>query len=196
MRWPRFGRFGRRLTEEEAAVWERVAQTITPLEARAPGAEPAAPEAETTAPPPPLPKKVNGRVPPPRAVPAPPPTPPRALDRHGLDAGWDKRLLKGTISPDFTLDLHGSTLDQAHMRLDHGLTLALAQGARVVLLITGRARPHEGPADRGSQRGAIRAKYLDWLAHGSHAGAIAAVRGAHPRHGGAGAVYIILKRPR
>ncbi|MDH7976067.1 DNA mismatch repair protein MutS, partial [Sphingomonas sp. AR_OL41] len=26
--------------------------------------------------------------------------------------------------------------------------------------------------------------------------AIAAVRGAHPRHGGAGALYIVLRRPR
>jgi hypothetical protein len=64
----------------------------------------------------------------------------------------------------------------------------------VVLLITGRARPAPGPADRGSHRGVIRAKFLDWLVHGSHASRIAAVRAAHPRHGGAGAVYIILKR--
>jgi DNA-nicking Smr family endonuclease len=60
--------------------------------------------------PPPLP-------PPPSAAPAP-----RPLDRHGLDAGWDKRLAKGMVAPDFSLDLHGFTLDEAHARLDHGLT--------------------------------------------------------------------------
>ena len=65
--------------------------------------------------------------------------------------------------------------------------------ARVVLVITGRPRPAEA-ADRGGQRGAIRAKLIDWLAAGPHASRIAAVRGAHPRHGGAGAVYVVLKR--
>ncbi len=68
-------------------------------------------------------------------------------------------------------------------------------GARVVLVITGKPRPVEA-ADRGERRGAIRAKLLDWLAHGSHASRIASVRGAHRKHGGAGAVYVILKKAR
>ncbi len=115
---------------------------------------------------------------------------------HTLDATWDRKLAHGLVHPDFTLDLHGHSLDGAHARLDHGLTLALAQGARVVLLITGRPRPAEGIAGRGERRGAIRAKFLDWLAHGSHASRIAAIRPAHPRHGGAGAVYVVLRRGR
>ena len=68
-------------------------------------------------------------------------------------------------------------------------------GARLVLVIAGKPRPAEA-ADRGSARGAIRAKLLDWLAHGSHASRIAAVRGAHRKHGGAGAVYVVLRRPK
>ena len=63
----------------------------------------------------------------------------------------------------------------------------------MVLLITGRPRPTEA-ADRGERRGAIRAKVLDWLAAGPHASRIAAVRPAHRKHGGAGALYIILRR--
>lgn len=114
------------------------------------------------------------------------------LDRHGLDASWDRKLAQGHVAPDFTLDLHGHTLDAAHARLDHGLALALAQGARLVLLVTGRERPSE---DRRG-RGVIRRKFLDWLAAGPHASRIAAIRPAHPRHGGAGAVYIVLKRVR
>ena len=51
-------------------------------------------------------------------------------------------------------------------------------------------------ADRSSHRGAIRAKLIDWLAEGSYASRNATVRAAHRRHGGAGAVYVILKRPR
>jgi len=118
------------------------------------------------------------------------------LSRHGLDGGWDRRLAKGTAQPDFTLDLHGCTLDQAHARLDHGLTQALAHGARVVLLITGRSRADGDHAGRSDRRGAIRAKFLDWLQAGPHASRIAAIRPAHPRHGGAGAVYLVLRRGR
>ena len=135
--------------------------------------------------------------PPPSRVGDPPPPAgeerkPRPLDRLGLDASWDRKLSRGIVAPDFTLDLHGATLDAAHGRLEQGLTLALAQGARVVLLVTGRARPSE---DRGG-RGVIRRKFMDWLAAGPHASRIAAIRPAHPRHGGGGAVYIVLKRPR
>ncbi|MFM6931311.1 MAG: Smr/MutS family protein [Novosphingobium sp.] len=99
------------------------------------------------------------------------------------------------VAPDFTLDLHGHSLEAAHRRLDMGLAQAAALGARVVLVITGRPRPVEA-ADRGNNRGAIRAKVLDWLALGPHASNIAAVRGAHRRHGGAGALYVVLRRPR
>ena len=72
---------------------------------------------------------------------------------------------------------------------------AKAMGARVVLLIAGKPRPVDA-ADRGSKRGAIRAKVLDWLAIGPHGADIAAVRKAHRRHGGEGALYLILKRRR
>jgi len=93
------------------------------------------------------------------------------------------------------LDLHGHTLEQAHRRLDMGLGQAKAMDARLVLLITGKSRPEEA-ADRGEKRGAIRAKVLDWLAAGPHASDIAAIRKAHRRHGGEGALYLVLKRRR
>jgi DNA-nicking Smr family endonuclease len=60
----------------------------------------------------------------------------------------------------------------------------------VLLLVTGK------PREPGSDRGAIRAAVGDWLAASRHADHIAAVRGAHPRHGGAGALYIVLRRAR
>ena len=37
---------------------------------------------------------------------------------------------------------------------------------------------------------------IDWLAAGPHASRVAAVRPAHQRHGGSGALYVILRRPR
>src|SRR5690606_7965084 len=121
--------------------------------------------------------------------------PPAPLGEDGLDTSWERKLARAAIAPDFTLDLHGHTLDQAHARLDWGLAQAKAMGARLVLLVTGKARPVDA-ADRGTRRGAIRAKVLDWLAAGSHAGDIAAIRKAHRRHGGEGALYLVLKRRR
>jgi DNA-nicking Smr family endonuclease len=99
----------------------------------------------------------------------------------------------GRIMPDLTLDLHGHTLDTAYDRIMAGLDQARAMDARVVLVIAGRERPVD-PADRMERRGAIRAKLLDWLAASRHAGVIGAVRRAHIRHGGEGALYLILKR--
>jgi DNA-nicking Smr family endonuclease len=187
-------RAGRKLTGEEAALWKRVTQSVTPIEGR-PDPSRDLPQAGKSVP---LARVVPGRKPsppPPLHVGAPPPAEDRklrSLDRYGLDASWDRKLSRGLVPPDFTLDLHGATLDAAHGRLDHGLTLALAQGARLVLLITGRHRASE---DRTS-RGVIRRKFMDWLTAGPHSSRIAAVRPAHPRHGGAGAVYIVLRKPR
>jgi DNA-nicking Smr family endonuclease len=186
----------RGLTPEEADLWKRVAATVTPMRGRRAAAKPAADPAPVAAPKPPPAARPprQGAAPPPVA---PPPRPvARPISDRTLDGSWDRKLSGGVVAPDFTLDLHGHTLDSAHARLDHGLTQALAQGARVLLLITGKSRPSDDHASRGSRRGAIRAKVLDWLALGSHGSRIAAVRPAHPRHGGAGALYIVLKRAR
>lgn len=184
-------RVPRGLSAEEAALWSRLAQTVRPLAGKVLPKKPAVsgliaaptPIRKLTKPAPPAPLSTN------------PATPVRPLDGPGLDSSWERKLAKAAIQPDFTLDLHGHSLDAAHARLDHGLALALAQGARLVLVITGRPRPVDA-ADRGQKRGAIRAKLLDWLAAGSHGSKIAAVRPAHQRHGGAGAVYVVLRRGR
>jgi DNA-nicking Smr family endonuclease len=107
-----------------------------------------------------------------------------------LDGSWDRRLSRGMVAPELAVDLHGHTLDTAYRTLDAGLESAIARGVRVLLLVTGKPR---GP---GSGRGAIRAAVGDWLTASRHSADIAAVRGAHPRHGGTGALYIVLKRNR
>lgn len=180
----------RGLSPAEAALWARVAGTVAPLHP----VRPATAQPATAIAPPPAPvPRVKGRVPAPLPSPPPPPSPVRPLDRDGLDGSWERKLAKAQLAPDFTLDLHGHTLEAAHARLDAGLAQAAAMGARLVLVITGKSRP-VASADRGDRRGAIRAKLLDWLAHGAHANRIAAVRSAHQRHGGSGAVYVVLRR--
>jgi DNA-nicking Smr family endonuclease len=109
-----------------------------------------------------------------------------------LDGSWDKKLARGLVSPDRAIDLHGHNLSTAYATLDGALEQAIGQGDRVILLVTGK--PPRPASERPHARGAIRASVRDWLAGSRHAGVIAAVRAAHPRHGGAGALYIILRR--
>jgi DNA-nicking Smr family endonuclease len=166
----------RRLSAEEDALWRRVVESVIPLHGAAEQAEPQAP---------PTPRIESAPRPAPAAAPR------KAIPGTTLDASWDRRLSRGLVQPDRTLDLHGHNLATAHDRLDRMLARAIGEGARVLLLITGKP-----PADTSGKRGRIRAAVGDWLAVSRHAAAIAAVRGAHPRHGGAGALYIILRRRR
>lgn len=202
------------LTDAEAAAWQRVIATVKPLVAKKPPASNTK-SANTikpfVAPPSHSPmifsepktsmeedalafrRALEGHVSPakPRLTSATPvkqaPQIAHPSDR-GLDGHWDRRLAKGRIEPDMTIDLHGHNLSSAYAWLDQSLMLAIASGHRVILLITGKPRP------RDSGRGAIRAAVTDWLAASRHAGSIAAVRGAHPRHGGQGALYLVLRR--
>ena len=195
----------RSLDREEARLWAMVAGTVTrlvpprhgegdhPQDGGGAQAE-AAPTKRQDKPRVPLHPAAARRGPAPRSG-AEPQRPPATIDAHGLDATWERKLAKALVHPDFTLDLHGHSLDAAHNRLDSGLAQASAMGARLVLVITGRSRPVEA-ADRGHSRGAIRAKVIDWLALGPHGARIAAVRPAHRRHGGAGALYVVLRRPK
>jgi DNA-nicking Smr family endonuclease len=96
------------------------------------------------------------------------------------------------VEPDRVLDLHGRNLDQAWWAIDDTLERAIAAGERVMLLITGHARP----GDHSIGRGKIRAVVFDWLAASPHALNIAAVRPAHSCHGGAGSLYIVFRRAR
>lgn len=193
---------GRRLTGEEKRLWGRVAATVRPIAPTPDSAQLADLLQGDVAPAPPKPAK----APKPRAATAPkapPPVPPATkrpatLARASLDSHWDRRLRRGMIAPDMSVDLHGHTLASAHLLLDATLGRAVARGARVVLVIAGRVRAGADvrPLLHGEARprGAIRAALPDWLAHGPHADRIAATRPAHVSHGGGGAIYVVLRR--
>ncbi|MDB5661889.1 MAG: Smr protein/MutS2 [Sphingomonas bacterium] len=182
---------GRRLDPEEQALWRRVTENVRPLSPPRMRRAAAAPAATLPDLPAPVP------VPAKRAAPVPPRLTARpAVPGDTLDGGWDRRLSKGLIAPERTIDLHGHTLASAHAALDHALERAIADGARLVLLITGRP-PRPDHAGQGApRRGAIRAAIGDWIGGSRHAARIAAVRNAHPRHGGGGALYVVLRRNR
>lgn len=172
----------RSLSAEEAELWSRVAATIRPLSRERPIAEPASEPAQAR----------SVKRPATAARESRPADRPRSTPIHErtLDRSWDRKLRSGSVSPDHILDLHGMTLDTAWRAIDRGLDQAIARGDRIVLLITGHHRRGEPPV----QRGRIRAAVHDWLAASRHASDIAAVRGAHQRHGGGGSLYLILRR--
>jgi DNA-nicking Smr family endonuclease len=196
-------KFPRGLSEPEQRAWAHLAWSVTPLAGKVmPGkkAPVVAEKAEVLSETPPKPQpKPAAKRPLMRAnnpAPARTPTAPakrRPMASSNLDGSWNRKLKAGQITPDYTLDLHDHNLDRAYDRIMSGLDQARMMGARVVLVVAGRERPVD-PADRASRRGAIRAKLLDWLAVSRHADVIAAVRRAHIRHGGEGALYLVLKR--
>jgi DNA-nicking Smr family endonuclease len=169
----------RPLNAEEERLWRKVVETVRPLRPQPESAE----KEKIAAPPEPVRKRPN-------AAPAPPPPPLKGVGET-LDGTWDRRLSRGLVQPDAMLDLHGHGLGSAYDLLDSRLEAAIASGARLLLLITGKP-----PAGDRPGRGRIRAAVGDWLGASRHAGSIAAVRGAHQRHGGAGALYIVLRRKR
>jgi DNA-nicking Smr family endonuclease len=170
----------RRLSAEERALWRKLTASVRPLDRSrfaAPEPEPESPASSTS----PVPVAAK-------------PAPPRSRQiGTSLDASWDRRLSRGLVAPDCVVDLHGHGLAAAHALLERRLDEAIAAGTRLVLLITGR--PPKGE-ERPVRRGVIRASVGDWLAASRHAGAIASIRNAHPRHGGAGALYVVLRRRR
>lgn len=185
----------RRLDPEENAVWQRVTATVRPIARRTPKLPKSEVAAQPEAPAAPAPK-VRGRVPPVR-VPAATPVAQQKPLADSLDGGWDRRLRRGATQPDWTIDLHGHTLDSARRLLDGVLDQAVGDGVRVLLLITGKPpRDDDRGVDGRPRRGLIRASIGQWLQSSRHAGRIAAVRNAHPRHGGTGALYVILRRDR
>jgi DNA-nicking Smr family endonuclease len=175
----------RRLSADERALWAKVVASVRPLN------EPA----ETPQEPEPAPRPEAAAAPKPAAPrprPARPPLPAKRQPGNTLDGTWDRRLSRGLVSPELSVDLHGHDLATAYDLLDRRLDDAISSGARLLLLITGKPPKGEPPHARGR----IRAAVGDWLAASRHSGDIAAVRAAHPRHGGAGALYIVLRRRR
>lgn len=188
---------GRRLNPEERAIWSRLVQTIRPLAGRTPPFV-SAPEGRPAPLAAPMGSAEQGPIGSKKQGPARRETvrlaPSRPMPVAVLDDSWERRIATGSIIPEMSIDLHGHSLESAHKRLDQALGAALMRGVRVLLVVTGNPRPSAVMSPGQKARGAIRAEIGDWLALGSHADAIASVRTAHPRHGGRGALYIILRR--
>lgn len=134
-------------------------------------------------------------VPAPLAKPATPTLPeldPRTAT--GLDRATEESLRRGKLTPEASIDLHGHTLAEAERALARFLERAQASGARVALVVTGK--PARQTDDNRPVGGRIHAEFPHWLNRPENRGRVVGVRPANPRHGGGGAFYVLLRRPR
>ncbi len=113
---------------------------------------------------------------------------------EGAAVGIDPRLVRRLRAGEFTyqahLDLHGMTSDEARGAVEAFLTRAYQDGKRCVLIIHGRGRNSK------DQIPVLKGRLTVWLARGQWARWILAFTSARACDGGAGALYVLLRRHR
>jgi DNA-nicking Smr family endonuclease len=171
----------RRPRNEEARLWALVAATVRPF----PGRKTEVPADPPAAEAPQNPVVAKAQVPyapaahqaRPRPVVKPPPS--------DIEPGRKRRLTRERDPLEWVLDLHGLDQDRARAVLHGFLRRAQDEGVRAVLVITGKGVQGDG---------ILRRRTPDWLAEPGVRGVVAGVSEAHRRHGGAGALYVAIKR--
>jgi DNA-nicking Smr family endonuclease len=183
----------RDLTGDEAALFVAAMRDASPLKKRAVKGRPA--KAPVLAP-----EKIPAAAAKPRlAGPAGKPAParPRTIAppplAHGRAAGLDRataeRLSKGRLPVEATLDLHGMTQAEAHRALARFVERSVAARRRCVLVVTGRGLFK-------AEGGVLREAAPRWLNEAPLRAHVLGFDYAQSRHGGAGALYVLLKRRR
>ncbi|MBF9045615.1 DNA mismatch repair protein MutS [Rhodobacterales bacterium LSUCC0031] len=192
----------RGLSAEERQLWEKVAKTATPL--TSPARNLSLPEIAV---PKPAPSVVRERItafrigekarPKPQA-----PQPPNDVSNRlaqapvRMDHSAYRKLMRGKLKPEARIDLHGMTIAQAHPALIQFIFAAYDRGDRLVLVITGKGKERESDTPIPIRVGILRHQVPIWLHAPPLGGVILDIREAHQRHGGGGAYYVYLKRPR
>ena len=174
----------RRLSDEEHTLWSDVTHSIKPLRPRPAVAIPAPPATDSSA------SKTSVRSRPAVALPPPasrPATPPALAP---LGRRYRQRVARGSEVIEDRLDLHGLTQTQAHDALLRFVRLSHSRGARTVLVITGKGGVGTG------ERGVLKRQVPMWLRLPEFRGFIVGFEDAGIRHGGAGALYVRLRRLR
>lgn len=107
---------------------------------------------------------------------------------EGLDRRIFRKLRNGDFSVRAHLDLHGFRKDEAKQEVELFLTKARADGQRCVLIVHGRG------LNSKDQIPVLKTALKSWLERGRIARSILAFSTARPHDGGAGAVYVLLRR--
>jgi DNA-nicking Smr family endonuclease len=108
----------------------------------------------------------------------------------GLDPRLVRRLRAGEFAFQSHLDLHGLNAAAARLAVDHFLARAYQRGQRCVLIVHGRGLNSEG------HNPVLKKRLATWLARGGHARLVLAFTSARACDGGAGAIYVLLRRQR
>jgi DNA-nicking Smr family endonuclease len=184
-------RKGRGLSDEDRALWDTVTRAIAPLRRRKvkteePEARTESTKAETMQI---AAKPARKAVAAPLVAPSRPAAPPFAP----LGRRMRQKLARGSESIDTRIDLHGMTQDRAHAALAHFLRRAQHEGARVVLVITGKGARGNDPH---AERGVLKRQVPLWLESAELRLLVLGFESAGVGHGGAGALYVRLRRAR
>jgi DNA-nicking Smr family endonuclease len=174
----------RRLRDEERKLWGHFTRSVAPLRRSPAGADPPPAAAATKA------KSATHARPPARAA---VPAARAAAGLEPFDRRLKQRLARGTESIDARIDLHGRTQSEAHAALISFLRKAQSDGAKFVLVITGKGG---GARDDWSERGVLKRQVPQWLKLPEFRGYVVGFEDAHIGHGGQGALYVRIKRPR
>lgn len=204
-------RRGRRvLRPEEEELWRRVAESVERLKPRrgtrklkvvkdAAEEPPPEPTVRTPVPGPVEPPKPSAGAKTPPLKPPATPTGPKPPPLAPLERRTVQRLVRGTHAIDDRLDLHGLTQDAAKRRLMDFLHRAQANGLKTVLVITGKGALGTERFEAGdftAERGVLRRVVPEWLRIPGARGLVVGFSEAHAAHGGSGALYVRIRRPK
>jgi DNA-nicking Smr family endonuclease len=103
-------------------------------------------------------------------------------------------LKRGRYAIEGRIDLHGMTQDRAHAALLGFVERSARQGLRCVLVITGKGLRRLDDEGSGGEIGILRNAAPRWLNEAPNRARILAFTAAQPRHGGGGALYVLLRR--
>lgn len=108
----------------------------------------------------------------------------------GIDPRVVRRLRRGELAHQAHLDLHGMTSEEARAAVDRFLLDAYRAGRRCVLIIHGRG------LNSKDQIPVLKHRVAAWLARGQWSRLVLAFTSARLCDGGAGALYVLLRRDR
>lgn len=179
----------RGLSAEDEALWAEVARSVTPLNSDR-AADP-------------LPKRRHR----PALRPADPMEAPPGPGPVSLDRKTARKIARGQIAVDRHLDLHGKTQEQAFQALLSAVRQEVARGSRCLVVVTGRggrrfSQTRDVPAayrrreDFAPEGGVLKRQVPLWLEGPELSGFVYAYGPAADSHGGAGALYVVLRRRR
>jgi DNA-nicking Smr family endonuclease len=174
----------RRLSDEEIALWTEVARTV----ARRHGAALPTPSKPVSA----------ARALAAPSIPAEPragrPAKPTAPPLAPIERRLKRELARGRGAIDAALDLHGLTQAEAHQALRGFLRHSQARGARLVIVVTGKGGALEESGGWPNERGVLRRLTPQWLREPDLRSVVLGFEEAGRAHGGAGALYVRLRR--